>query len=417
MRKTVVKRGVFLAVVVAVLVGGYFGVQAVLTTDPDIPVAAAKKGEFLLSLRVTGQVDARQASALVAPRVRNLQITWLAPEGSQVKAGDPVIRFNSTQQQADFTDNQSALKIAATSLERAKKELAIQEKQLALELQQARRNYDEMKHDAPRLAEEAKLKLELAELNHQAKIEQFRADVEKATLEVQRASDKVTLAQRELDQMTMMAPISGMVVHLEIWKGSAMAKVQAGDSPWPGQQLVTLPDLSEMMVKATASEVDASAVANDQEGIISVDAFPEKTYRGKVTRKGALAHRKDPNSKINVFDVELAILDADPELKPGMSASAQIILERVQNVVSVPLEAVFEKQGKPLVYLDNRSAREVQVGRRNDREIEIVSGLEGDERICLVDPTLEEPGLPGDKATEPELNKGRQAPPAQQASH
>jgi hypothetical protein len=54
----------------------------------------------------------------------------------------------------------------------------------------------------------------------------------------------------------------------------------------------------------------------------------------------------------------------------------------------------------------------VEVGRRNDMAIEIVAGLEGDERVCLVDPTLDEQGMPGDKATEPELNKGRQLPPS-----
>jgi hypothetical protein len=59
-----------------------------------------------------------------------------------------------------------------------------------------------------------------------------------------------------------------------------------------------------------------------------------------------------------------------------------------------------------------RFERDVQVGRRNDRDIEITAGLDGDERICLVDPTLAEPALPGDRATEPELNKGRQAPPS-----
>ncbi len=412
MRQSRLKQIALLGVVVAVLLGGYFGVQALLSTAPDIPLATANRGEFLLSTRVNGQVDARQAFALVAPRVRNLQITWLAPEGSQVKERDPVIRFNATQQQAELQDFQSALKIAETTLERAKKELTIQEKQLALELQQARRNYDELKHDAPKLAEEAKLKLELAELNHQAKLEQHRSDVEKATLEVQRARDKVALAQRELDQMTMLAPISGMVVHMEIWKGNSMSKVQAGDSPWPGQPLVTLPDLTEMIVKATVSEVDASVVAPEQEAIVTVDAFPGKTYRAKVVRKGTLARRKDPNSKINVFDVEMTILDTDPELRPGMSASAQIVVDRLQDVVSVPLEAVFEKSGKPLVYLDDRSSRDVEVGRRNDREIEIVAGLAGGERICLVNPTLEEPGLPGEKATEPELNKGRQAPAA-----
>ena len=289
-------------------------------------------------------------------------------------------------------------------------ERLIQEKQLTLDLEKAKRNYDEKKHDAPRIAEEANLEYELAQLNYKAKLDQLRADVDKAKVEVKRAEDKVNLAQKELDEMTMMAPIPGLVVYLEIWKGGSMGKVQEGDSPWPGQGLIDLPDLSEMMVKATVSEVDANKVDTGQAVDVSLDAFPGKIYRGVVTRKGTLARKKDYNSNINVFDIEVGITEHDDNLKPGMSASCKIIVNRLADVVSVPLEAVFEKSGQTVVYLRNKSRREVTVGRKNDMSVEIVNGLAGGESICLIDPTIEEPGLPGDKATEPELNKQPEAP-------
>ena len=97
-----------------------------------------------------------------------------------------------------------------------------------------------------------------------------------------------------------------------------------------------------------------------------------------------------------------------------MSAAARIVISRTDEVIKVPLEAVFEKEGRTVVYLHNKKEVEVQVGRRNDMEIEIVEGLTGDESICLIDPTLDEPGQPGERATEPELNKGRPQPPAGQ---
>jgi multidrug efflux pump subunit AcrA (membrane-fusion protein) len=163
-----------------------------------------------------------------------------------------------------------------------------------------------------------------------------------------------------------------------------------------------------MIVNATVSEVDASQVSEGQEAIITLDAFPDAPFRGKVTRKGTLARRKEQGSKINVFDVEIAILDTDERLKPGMSASTRIVVERLEDRVSVPLEAVFEIEGRPCVYLANRKSRPVQVGRRNDMEIEILDGLTGDETVCLVDPAIaRRGGLPGERATEPELNRGR----------
>ncbi len=402
------KKFIYAAVVLVAVFGGYYGVNAVFSISTEIPTALVTKGEFLISLDVNGSVDAKRAYTVAAPRIRGIQITWLAPEGSMVNEGDPVIKFDATQQIADLTDNESSLKIAMTTLERAEREYTIQEKQLKLDLKKAQRNYDEKKHEAPKLAEEAKLELELAELNFNAKLQQIQSDVAKAELEVQRAQERVNQSQREFDQLTMEAPIPGMVVYLEIWKGGTMGKVQEGDSPWPGQGLINLPDLAEMVVNAAASEVDASSVDSGQSVIIVLDAFPDVEYEGMVCKKGTLARRKEPGSKINVFDVEIDILADDEQIKPGMSASAKIVIDRIPDVVSAPLESVFEREGEVFVYLDNEKKREVEVGRRNDMSVEILSGLDGGERICLTDPTLGEQGLPGDRASEPELNKGRQ---------
>ncbi len=394
-------------ILVAVLVG-YYAVNAVFTKSYDVPTVVVQKSEFIIALNETGTVDAKRAMSITAPRVRGLQITWLAEEGKVVEKGDPVIKFDDTKQQADLTDHQSELKIKQTALDRARQEYTIQEKQLKLNLEKAGRNYDEKKHEAPRVAEEAKLEYELAQLNFQAKLDQLKGDVEKAELEVQRARDQLNLSAKELEQTSLTAPIPGLVVYLEIWKGGTMGKVQEGDSPWPGQGLINLPDLSEMMIKTAVSEVDANKVDTGQEVLITLDAIPDKTYEGIVTKKGTLARKKDYNSKINVFDVEVTVTTQDEDLKPGMSASAWIISERIPDVVSVPLEAVFEKEGRTVVYLANKAEREITVGRKNDMSIEVTEGLECGEEICLIDPTLDEQGLPGDKATQPELNKPRQ---------
>jgi HlyD family secretion protein len=401
------KKYIYLVIIAGIIFLAYLGVNAIFSVSEEVPTAVAARGEFLISLNANGSVDSKRAFTITAPRVRGLQITWLAPEGSMVAKGDPVIKFDATEQLADLAENESNLKIARTSLERAEREYSIQEKQLNLELMKAQRNYDEKKHDAPKLAEEARIELELAQLNFNARLEQLKADVEKAELEVQRAQDRVDRARLEVEQTVIRTPIPGMIVYLDLWKGSSMSKVQEGDSPWPGQSLINIPDLTEMVVNATVSEVDASKVDSGQEVIVTLDAFRDVQFVGEVIEKGTLARRKEPGSKINVFDVEIAILSNDDRIKPGMSASCKIIVDRLEDVVSVPLEAVFEKEGRVVVFLGKGDMRPVETGRRNDMFIEIVSGLKGGERICLSDPTMGEQRLPGDIATEPELNKGR----------
>jgi len=406
-----VKKYIYAGILIVAVLGSYLAVNAIFTTSVDIPTAYAHRGEFIIALNENGSINAKRAVTLSSPRIRGLQITWLAPEGSMVKEGDPVILFDASEQQTDLQDHQSTLKISNAALERARQEYTIQEKQLQLDLEKARRNYDEKKHEAPRIAEEAKMEQELAELNFEAKLDQLTADVQKAEVEVQRAQDKVSKAERELAQMTINASIPGLVVYLEIWKGGQMEKVQEGDSPWPGQGLVNLPDLGEMMVETTVSEVDANKVDTGQEVIVVLDAYPNVDFAGKVSKKGTLARRKEPGSKINVFDVEVSIVQQDYRLKPGMSAACRIVISRLPDVVSVPLEAVFEKDDTTVIYLKGGKKREVAVGRRNDMFIEVTSGLEGKEEVCLVDPTLDEQGLPGDKASEPELNRDKTKQP------
>ncbi len=406
------RKAIYAGLALAVILVGWIGVNAIFATSANIPTTYAKRGEMVIALDENGTVKAKRAVTLSSPRIRGLQITWMAPEGTTVEKGDPVIKFDASEQLTELQENETNLKIARAALERANQEYTIQEKQLKLDLEKARRNYLEKQYEAPRVAEEAKMEMELAELNFEAKLDQLRADVQKAEVEVDRAREKVNKAQRELDQMTIDAPIPGLVVYLEIWKGGSMDKVQEGDSPWPGQGLINLPDLGDMMVETTVSEVDANKVEVGQEAIVVLDAFPDVQFPGTVASKGTLARRKEPGSKINVFDVEIDILSDDDRLKPGMSASCKIVVDRLQDVVSVPLEAVFERDDTTVVFLENGKKRKVAVGRRNDMYIEVREGLEGTEEICLADPTLDEQGLPGEVAEEPELNKERPKPPA-----
>jgi HlyD family secretion protein len=174
-----------------------------------------------------------------------------------------------------------------------------------------------------------------------------------------------------------------------------MGKPQVGDTPWPGQDLMELPDLSTMLLKTQVSEVDGDKVKNDQVTYVTLDAFPDTVFRGKVTRVGTIAKKKDYQSDINVFEVEVTLDGADPRLKPGMSAKGEIIAEEIPNSIWLPIESVFEKDGKTVVYVTGGGRpqkKEVRVGKRNDTSIIIKEGLKGDELVCLQDPTQKTEG-------------------------
>ena len=177
------KRLLIVGLVIVIVLGGYIAVNAIFTKTYDIPTTPVRQGTMVIGQKVTGVVDAARAYTISAPRIRNLQITWMAPEGSRVKKGDPVLKFDATQQMTDLNDQRSNLKINQASLERAQQEMTIQKKNLELDLQKAERQYDEQKYEAPKLAQEAKLQLELAQLNYHAKMDQLQSDVDKGRID------------------------------------------------------------------------------------------------------------------------------------------------------------------------------------------------------------------------------------------
>ena len=393
MDKTIKIIRIIIYLVAALLV--IYLVKRIFFTKLDIPTAEAHKGEFAISLIEKGKLDARRSISISSPRVRaNLLITKLIPEGTIVEKGDTIIEFDKLELQRNLVDYQANLKIAMASLGKAQSESELTKKQLQLELDQAEREAKEKQFEAPLIKQEAEKKLELTKLKYETNIKSLGSDIQKLKIEVDKARYEVQRAEDYLSQLTVTAPIPGLVVYLEYWKGGQWGKVQEGDSPWPGQGLINLPDLSVMLTKAKVHEVDIDKVKLGQKVDIILESYPETTFTGKVDRIARLATRDmEDNSSINTFDIEILIDGTDERLKPGMSAKCEIIVDRIPNSIWVPIEAVFEKDNKTVVYMikgNSSKERQVKVGQRNDTDIIITEGLKGKEKVALRDPTLKE---------------------------
>jgi multidrug efflux pump subunit AcrA (membrane-fusion protein) len=167
-----------------------------------------------------------------------------------------------------------------------------------------------------------------------------------------------------------------------------------------------------MQASTVVNEVDISSIEKGQNVIITVDAIESRVYYGKITRVAPLARREE-TTNVKVFDVEVTIDSTDVLLLPGMTCQCQIITDRIPDVVSIPLQAVFQKEGKTVVYvMEPRSykMREVSVGAKNNDRIIVVEGLEEGERVCLRDPTvpLEEIGGEIEGVTQPKVKSKSQ---------
>ena len=372
-------------------------------SSADIAFYEVSRDEFIVNIHVKGELKALDSQSVSTPRnVRSsVQIVRLAPEGSIVKKGDFLVQFDPTTATQNLNEKQNALANAEAEY---KSQMASAESNMAqlnsglltqrYSHEQAKLRFEQMKYEAEtnRRVQEINLrKAELALTQAEEKIESQKkinkAKLQKATLQIDRARLQLEKAQRDLDMLTLVAPIDGLVVYMEIWGPSGRAKIKVGDSPWRGQKLVEIPDLSKMQVKTSINEVDVSRVAKGQQVRIKLDALPGPEFYGTIASIATLASRKR-NSSVKEFKVEVDVDGSDPRLKPGMSAALEIITDKMEDEIFVPIEAVFEKDGKTIVYLAKSfKAIEVELGPKNANHVVVKTGLEVGQKVCLRDPT------------------------------
>jgi HlyD family secretion protein len=198
-----------------------------------------------------------------------------------------------------------------------------------------------------------------------------------------------------MNLMVVRAPSDGIFNILPNFRaggsfGQSPPAFKEGDRSWAGAAVAEIPDLSEMRIELMLEEVDRGRVKVGQPLLIRVDAVPEKEFRAEldwISPIASLVFRTYPPEKL--FPARATLKSLDPRLRPGMSASAQIIVEKQPNVLLIPTKASFLIDEKPSVYIQhgqNFLIREVQVGRRSDDDIIVTHGLQEGDLVTLESP-------------------------------
>ncbi|MDP8240396.1 MAG: efflux RND transporter periplasmic adaptor subunit [Candidatus Hatepunaea meridiana] len=372
----------------------------------DLPTFKVKTGEFVIDLKETGRLKAENSVTVTAPPVRtSLQIIDLVDEGTRVSEGDFVIQFDSTDLKRIIDDRLAELDIARANLARSEASMRSRMASLISAVENSRASHrlsqlrlEQMQFEADKRIEEGKLNLRQAEISLEQAEQQIdaqrqidSADLISLELKIKQAEIEVSKAHRDMGKMRILAPAPGLVIYKEFWKGGEMAKLKLGDTPWRGQGLIELPDLSVMMVATSVSEVDLSKVKKGQEVEIKLDAYPDPVFNGEVVDVAIIASAAEGVSDARVFDVLIRISESDPLLRPGMSATARIIIDRILDKIWIPIEAVFNSDGKKVVWKKAGGSfkkQDVTIGQRNDNFVVIESGLEENDVVGLIDPTV-----------------------------
>jgi RND family efflux transporter MFP subunit len=402
---------VALGIVALVITGAFAGVGR--GSAPDLPTTEVKKGEFVDALEIRGDIKPLRSVVLAAPmQAGELQIVKLAKGGTQVKAGDVVVEFDGSTLRRTMQEKQSELKQAEAEIEQVTAQTRITKEQNETELMRAGYNIQRAKLEiqkgdtVPRLEnEKAKLTLQDAEQKLkelEAKVKSDNAAIEADLSSKRRKREKALFdfqrAERGLQNLQLKAPVDGMVNVMPNYRsggpfGGGEVEFREGDRAWAGAAVIELPDLSSIHLQARLDETDRGRLTMGEGAIIRIDAIPGREFKARIDQISVLA-RADFSSwpPTRLFDLRLVVLDADAKIRPGMSAVARIPTDRVPNVIVVPVETVFQKDGRPVVYrLDGTAFEEqvVEVARRGRELAIITSGVKPGDHIALRRPSAD----------------------------
>lgn len=380
---------------------------------PDFPTTLVTRGQFVDTLEIRGEIRPLKSVVLSSPmQSGELQILKLAKSGTMVKPGDLVVRFDPSTLERTIQEKQSELKQADAEIEQAQAQTRIAREQNATAVMKAGYDIERAKLDASKGDTVSRLDVEAAklavldaqqrerELKEKVKSDDASAEAdlsakrhkrEKALFDLQRA-------EQGLKNLELKAPASGMVNVLPNFRSGSMfggaQEFQEGDRAWPGANILELPDLSSVHLEARLDESDRGRLQPQQDATVRIEAIPGKDFKARLDSISVLA-KIDFSSgwpPAKNFDLNLVFLEIDSRMRPGMTAVARIATQRVPDVVLVPTETVFQRDGAPIVYKLDRSIfveTPIVVRKRGKEQTIIDQGVAAGDRIATRRPQPE----------------------------
>lgn len=396
--------------------------------EPDAPlrqVATVTKTSFDVRVETVGVLDAVRAFQIVSTlRGDKGKIVSIIDDGVQVKANDVLVRFDPTPFEIDIQRLTGELNSREALADSARQSVELEKSQVArsltageFEVQTAKQEYGrylayisdldgllKQGHPVHNEVLQAKRKAELMLTKLQKvendlalqqkevvfKIAHVMAEHNRVISELNATRSALAQTQNELAKSAIVAPIDGFVVLSEIFQNNQKRKPRAGDTVWPGQPILYLPDLSAMQIKSQVREEDLAKLRPGQPVSIHVDAYPDVSFKGQLQSVGVLAiENVHANTAGKHFQFTVTLQGSDARLRPGMTARISIVTDHIRDALTVPLSALYVEDGRRYCYVVGAARSErrfVRIGRSNEDVAELLAGLPEGAQVSLVKP-------------------------------
>jgi multidrug efflux pump subunit AcrA (membrane-fusion protein) len=387
--------------------------MAILTlvacSDQDrVPTFRVESQSFQQRVTAEGYLKPARATVVSVPvEVRSsVRLAWLAQEGSLVRRGEVVARFDPLEMKEHLKEARNDLEVislearqneinGSAELSRLATDVTIAEH----ELEHARRfqkvsDLIYSRHDI--ISEEIDERLANDRREHAAASSVTARELQQTELELlairrRQTQHNIDEIEKGLSALNVTAPHDGLFTLTRHWTGP----LQIGAELWQGQDLGKIPDLSVMEAEVFVLEADAGGLAPGKPAQLVVEAHPELAHDARISVVDTIAKPRFPGSPVHYFGVTLELqteMDG-ADLKPGQRVRATLILEDVEEALVIPRQAVFQDQhGGNHVYLHNGSGfmrHGVEVGAGSVGLVRVTGGLSAGDVIALRRPELD----------------------------
>ena len=371
-----------------------------------VPVTRVKRGDVTFTVIARGLLQGGNPEMLAAPMTRmgEMRIKFLRESGELVKAGDIVVEFDTSEQEYRLKEAQADVAEAGQQVLKAKLESAAQQEENAYQLVKARADVRQAELEVRRnrlVSAIAARQNDLALASARDRLAQLERDLtnrgasDKAAIEIQeaaraKAQTQVDTAQRNIDQMIVKARGPGYVSVRQntntnfYMTGMTFPSYKVGDRASPGMVVAEIPDLKNWELTASIGELDRGHLAVGQKAEIRAVALPYRMFTGKIKNIGGVTGQYWDRH----FECKLSIDDPSPELRPGMNAEVSIVTETMRGVLWAPSQAVFERDGRTIVYVPSGTGyapKDVKLVRRSESQA-VVTGLAEGQVVALASP-------------------------------
>ena len=383
-----------------------------------VPLERVEARPFARRVQAEGELRSVRATQLSVPVgvPGPFRIGWLAEDGTRVREGDVVIRFDPAEVEKQLVEAADELESARLEARKQRSESLAEVRKLEQDLELARQQLDNarqfQKKDEMVFSRSEIVESEIDQELARGKEEHARgargrretlsqAGLDLLGIRMRQAEARIVRARQSLSALAVTAPHDGVLVLKRGWRGET-AKV--GDQVWNNQVLAEIPDLSSMEAEVFVLEADAGGLAPGRQAAVVLESRPGAEHAARIARVEALAKPRFRGSPVQYFGVVLALDATDPRImKPGQRVRATLHLDERASALTVPRQAVFEREGKMVVYRQKAGGLEpvaVTLGPGSAGRVVVESGLAPGDVVALADPNRKrEP--PGQETPQP----------------